>query len=38
MTFNGGNPHLKGIWGDHENNYRPYDYDLKTQNNSFVVF
>lgn len=24
----GDNPRLKGILGDHENNYKPYDYDL----------
>lgn len=29
MSFDGANPHLKGILGDHHNNYQPYDYDLK---------
>ena len=35
MTFEDTNPRLKGIWGDHENNYRPYDYDLTAENNVF---
>lgn len=36
MSFAGDNPVLKGILGDHQNQYEPYEYDLKTQKVNFT--
>ena len=36
MTFSGKNARLKGILGDHDNQYLPYDYDLSAQNVNFT--
>ncbi len=36
MRFPGNAPCLKGILGDHENSYRPYDIDLEEENAHFV--
>lgn len=30
LAFSGGHPELKGILGDHVNQYRPYSYDLRS--------
>ncbi len=36
MNFKGKNAHLKGILGDHGNQYLPYDYDLSEKNINFT--
>lgn len=36
MTFEGKNAHLKGIFGDHGNQYLPYDYDLAEEDVNFT--
>lgn len=36
MDFSGKDARLKGILGDHENKYAPYDYDLTKEDVSFV--
>ena len=35
MLFGGENPVLKGILGDHQNQYKPYEYDLSGENINF---
>jgi len=35
INFKGNNPVLKGILGDHENNYKPYERDLSSENVHF---
>ncbi len=36
MSFKGGNPVLKGILGDHKNQYAPYEYDLTENKINFT--
>lgn len=36
IDIEGANPVLKGILGDHQNNYRPYEYDLTKKDVNFV--
>ena len=36
LRFPGGNPVLKGIWGDHVNAYRPYTIDIVDQTTTFT--
>lgn len=36
MNITGAKPVLKGILGDHENNYKPYEYNLEERNVDFI--